>query len=99
MTESFDFVIAYTLTKLKVPSEAEKWRQIMLKGICPKCSCTQIEQGWILSAGKIAFKSDEMPYPFSGGNVRTFVCMECGYTESYVDEGYRNKIKAKLRNQ
>ena len=63
--------------------------------MCPKCSCDQIELGWILSAGKIAFRSDDMPYPLSGGNVRTYVCMECGYIESYVDKKYLEKIISK----
>ena len=63
--------------------------------VCPKCSCAQIELGWILSAGKIAFKSDDMSYPFTGGNIRTHVCMDCGYTESYVDKTYLDKMKLK----
>ena len=65
---------------------------------CPKCSCNRIELGWILSAGKIAFRSDGMPYPFTGGNVRTCVCMECGYTESYVEKKYLDRIRSKKYN-
>jgi len=63
---------------------------------CPKCSSSKIEVGWILSAGKIAFRSDRLPYPFTGGNVRTYVCLDCGYTESYIDAKYLEKIKSKL---
>ncbi|RKX27208.1 MAG: hypothetical protein DRP45_01585 [Candidatus Zixiibacteriota bacterium] len=62
---------------------------------CPKCSSARIDKGWILSAGKIAFRSDGLPYPFSGGNVRTYVCVDCGYTESYVEREYLDKIKSK----
>jgi len=62
---------------------------------CPKCSSTKIEQGWILSAGKIAFRADGLPYPFIGGNVRTYACVDCGYAESYVEKKYLDKIKSK----
>lgn len=65
---------------------------------CPKCTSTRIESGWILSAGKIAFRSDHLPYPFTGGNVRTYVCVNCGYTESYVEEKYLERIRAKLES-
>ena len=61
---------------------------------CPKCGCTEIDSGWILSAGKIAYKSDGQKYPFSGGNCRTYVCTNCGYIESYVDSEYLKKIKS-----
>lgn len=61
---------------------------------CPKCGNANIDRGWILSAGKIAYKSDTQKYPFSGGNVRTYVCLECGYAESYVDSEYLQKIKS-----
>ncbi len=61
---------------------------------CPKCGCTEIDSGWILSAGKIAYKSDGQKYPFSGGNCRTYVCTGCGYMESYVDSEYLKKIKS-----
>jgi len=66
---------------------------VMLK--CPKCGCTEIDSGWILSAGKIAYKSDKLKYPFAGGNCKTYVCTSCGYAESYVDSEYLNKIKLK----
>lgn len=59
---------------------------------CPKCRGTEIDAGWILSAGKIAYKSDKMRYPMQGGNVRTFVCKGCGYVESYADREYLEKI-------
>ncbi|MCK5127252.1 MAG: hypothetical protein KAR42_13440 [candidate division Zixibacteria bacterium] len=61
---------------------------------CPKCASAQIEQGWILSAGKIAFRSDGLSYPFEGGNVRTYVCLDCGYTESYVVKEYLEKMNS-----
>lgn len=60
---------------------------------CPKCGCTEIDSGWILSAGKIAYKSDSQKYPFSGGNIRSFACTGCGYVESYVTEEYLEKVR------
>ncbi len=64
---------------------------------CPKCGGTEIDRGWILSAGRIAYKSDGQRYPFVGGNCRTYVCTGCGYAESYVDSEYLNKIKQAKR--
>ncbi len=58
---------------------------------CPKCGCTEIDSGWILSAGKIAYKSDKQRYPMTGGNCRTYACTNCGYIESYVDVSYLDK--------
>ena len=60
---------------------------------CPKCGSKKIDSGWILSAGKIAYKSDNQRYPFSGGNVRSYACTDCGYVESYVTEEYLEKIR------
>ena len=60
---------------------------------CDKCGALEIDVGWILSAGKIAYKSDKMKYPFEGGNVRSFVCIQCGYIESYVSKDHLDKIK------
>ncbi len=62
---------------------------------CPKCRATEIDSGWILSAGEIAYRSEGLPYPIEGGNVRTFVCLTCGYLESYVAPEYLEKIKSK----
>ena len=59
---------------------------------CPKCSSTRIDSGWVLSAGKIAYRSDGLPLPFEGGNVRSYVCRDCGYLESYVTQEYLDKI-------
>ena len=59
---------------------------------CDKCGNVEIDIGWILSAGKIAYKSDKMKYPMQGGNVRTYVCLNCGYIVSYVTEDYLEKI-------
>lgn len=60
---------------------------------CAKCGAAEIDQGWILSAGKIAYKSDQLKYSLQGGNVRTFVCIKCGYVESYVSPEYLEKLK------
>lgn len=60
---------------------------------CPKCGATEIDSGWILSAGKIAYKSDTKRYPFSGGNVRSYACVKCGFVESYVCSEYLSEIE------
>ncbi|KAA3635915.1 MAG: hypothetical protein DWP97_03780 [Calditrichaeota bacterium] len=60
---------------------------------CVHCGNENIDTGWILSAGKIAYKSDKLKYPLEGGNVRSFVCTKCGYLESYVSEEYLDKIE------
>ena len=68
----------------------------MVMNRCPKCESSEIDSGWILSAGKIAYKSDTQRYPFSGGNCRTYVCINCGFVESCVDSEYLAKIKATI---
>lgn len=62
---------------------------------CPRCHSTRIAPGWVLSAGKVAFKAEGMPYPFVSGNMRSYVCTECGYLESYVDQAYLMKVRQK----
>ena len=59
---------------------------------CTQCGNNEIDSGWILSAGKIAYKSDKLKYPIEGGNVRSYVCKKCGYVESYVSEEYLKEI-------
>ncbi len=38
---------------------------------CPKCECMEIDSGWVLSAGKIAYKSDKLRYPIYESNCKT----------------------------
>ena len=66
---------------------------------CPKCGSRDIDSGWILSAGKIAYKSDKKRYPFEGGNVRTYACVNCGYLESYVNAEYRRDLGVESRGR
>ncbi len=33
--------------------------------------------------------------PASDGNILTYVCLDCGYTELYVEREYLNEIKSK----
>ena len=61
---------------------------------CPKCGRTEIDRGWILSAGIVAHKSDNMKYPMVGGNIRAFVCIRCGYAESFVSSDYLEKLRS-----
>lgn len=37
--------------------------------VCPKSSCGRIELAWIMKAGKIAFRSNDMTYPFDWDTV------------------------------
>jgi len=73
--------------------EPTKRKFIMTIDKCMKCECTDIDSGWILSAGKVAYKSDDLRYPLEGGNVRSYVCLKCGYMESYVSDDYLKRIK------
>lgn len=60
---------------------------------CPKCGADQIDRGKITSAGAVAYKTDRQSHPFVAANVMTYVCLSCGYTESYVDPKYLAKVK------
>ena len=66
----------------------------MTMTVCPKCECSDIDTGWPLSAGKITYKSDRMKFMSIGGLCKAYVCMNCGYIESYVETDYLKKIKA-----
>lgn len=59
---------------------------------CCKCGNSDFDIGWMLSTGRIAFKSDLLNYSLEGGNVRSYVCLQCGYVESFVQEGYLKQI-------
>lgn len=63
---------------------------------CPKCGSAEIDTGAILSAGKISYKTDLQKHPFLGPNAVTYCYLQCGYTETYVDEEYRKKIRERM---
>ena len=60
---------------------------------CPKCGCEEIDTGRIYSAGPVAYKSRHQKSPFAKANCVSYVCMACGYTESYIEAEYLEKIK------
>lgn len=62
---------------------------------CPKCGSTDIDKGRSMSAGAVAYLSDVQKTIFVGDNTATYLCMACGYTEMYVSDEYRNKIREK----
>jgi len=62
---------------------------------CVKCQSEDIDRGWILSAGKVYYKSDVHKSLLMSARCKTFVCVNCGYSETYVDPGYFAKLRAK----
>lgn len=60
---------------------------------CPKCDGQQIDRGRITSAGAVAYRTERQRHPFVSANLITYVCLSCGYSESYVDPKYLEKIK------
>ncbi|MBU0985292.1 MAG: hypothetical protein KKA42_15565 [candidate division Zixibacteria bacterium] len=66
---------------------------------CPKCHRTDIDRGKLMSAGGIAYKSD-LHLVVLESNCRAYACLDCGYTENYVDPEYLRKVREKrLRHQ
>ncbi len=61
---------------------------------CPKCGSTNIDTGKVQSAGTIGYKSDEHKVLFNS-NTHSYCCLDCGYVETYVDQEYLERIKAK----
>ncbi len=66
--------------------------------VCPKCGSRDIDQGRIYSAGAVAYRSDLQRHPFVSANCQSWICMDCGYTESFVGPEYRDKIR-RMRNR
>ena len=65
----------------------------MIMNKCPKCGGAEIDRGWITSAGKVAYLSDKQRGPFVKANCTTYVCVNCGYAETYVDPNYLKKAR------
>ena len=64
---------------------------------CPKCGCNEIDTGRIYSAGAVAYRSALQKHPFVKSNCVTYICLACGYAESYIDAEYLEKIKKMKR--
>ena len=65
----------------------------MCMATCPKCGGSEIDRGRVMSAGAITYKSNKHKVLFNS-NTRSYCCLSCGYVETYVDEAYRDRIKA-----
>ncbi len=61
---------------------------------CPKCGSEDIDLGYVQSAGTIGYKSDKHKI-LVNSNTRSYCCMACGYVETYVDQDYRDRVRAK----
>lgn len=64
---------------------------------CPKCSGIHIDQGKPYSdTGRTAYRSDRFhawKQPFATIPQRAYVCLQCGYTETYTDfEALKRKL-------
>jgi predicted nucleic-acid-binding Zn-ribbon protein len=60
---------------------------------CPKCGSTEIDTGILTGNRRLGYASFKVKIQLHKDNVRTKVCMNCGYTEIYVDPNYFNRIK------
>ncbi len=65
----------------------------MVMDKCPKCGNDNIDCGRIMSAGAIVYKTDKRRFGPLSSNCKTYVCMRCGYAETYVDSEYLDKIR------
>ena len=59
---------------------------------CPKCGCTDIDKGRMIGLDSVFYKSDKHLFVLKNNYV-SYVCLDCGYVESYVSDEYRDKIK------
>jgi predicted nucleic-acid-binding Zn-ribbon protein len=60
----------------------------MLKtGVCPKCKSGNVYSGATVPLKKGPFGSNAIPVSLTSiAALDNYVCIECGYTESYVSE-------------
>ncbi len=59
---------------------------------CSRCGSTEIDSGRLISAGDVLYHSARHTYAFLK-NQTAYVCLNCGYTELYVNPEYIEKIK------
>jgi len=56
-------------------------------GICPKCSSHEVFSGAGIALKKGPFGSNSIPIGLTSiAALDNFVCVECGYVESYVND-------------
>lgn len=59
----------------------------MKTGICPKCSSHEVFSGADIALKKGPFGSNSIPIGITSiAALDNFVCVECGYVESYVSD-------------
>ena len=57
-------------------------------GVCPKCQSTEIYSGSDIPLKKGPFGSNAIPVSMTSmAALDNYVCVDCGYVESYVGEG------------
>ncbi|MFZ0613973.1 MAG: hypothetical protein WAM73_17160 [Desulfobacterales bacterium] len=62
----------------------------MKSGICPKCSSDEVYSGADIPLKKGPFASNSIPVSLASVAARdNYVCIRCGYVESYVSEADR----------
>ncbi|MFZ0242398.1 MAG: hypothetical protein WAL90_12195 [Desulfobacterales bacterium] len=62
----------------------------MKSGICPKCSSDEVYSGVDIPLKKGPFASNSIPVSLASVAARdNYVCIRCGYIESYVSDADR----------
>ncbi|MFO7687508.1 MAG: hypothetical protein R6V60_15600 [Desulfobacterales bacterium] len=69
----------------------------MKSGTCPKCSSDQVYSGIEIPLKKGPFASNSIPISLASVAARdNYVCIQCGYVESYISAAARlNEIAQK----
>lgn len=60
---------------------------------CSKCSSNNIDTGRIVSAGAVGYQSNKHKNPFTAGRCITYACLDCGYSETYIEKEYLDKAR------
>ncbi len=69
----------------------------MKSGTCPKCGCRNVYVGTDVVFKSGGFGSNTIPITmWSKASLDNYVCVDCGYVESYLPESYeRERISTK----
>lgn len=62
---------------------------------CPKCGSREIDTGYLMSAGKVGYRSRVQKNPFVTCDTPCELCLACGYLEIYIDALSRQEIREK----
>ena len=64
----------------------------MKSGVCPKCQSTEVFSGTDIPLKKGPFGSNAIPVSMTSiAALDNYVCIDCGYVESYIGES--DKLK------